>query len=155
MVDRNSLRRRRRLVSWFPHGVVHCGLVPQTCVSGNCAAHHPSRARGIPRRPNGTPPGTALLRLRHGGSEPTGSTRPCRGNLPHTTFAEEPTRRSTCSRHKTVDQCNVPLFPKICRHYVMYARVERSQGPNLLQTIGTNLVEAGVANRLQCISKAC
>ena len=34
-----SLRRRRRLVSWLLHGVVHCALESQTGVSGNCAAH--------------------------------------------------------------------------------------------------------------------
>jgi hypothetical protein len=35
-----SLRRRRRLVSWLLHGVVHCALESQTGVSRNRAAHH-------------------------------------------------------------------------------------------------------------------
>jgi len=37
-----SLHRRRRLVSWLPHGVVHCALESQAGVSGNYAAHQAS-----------------------------------------------------------------------------------------------------------------
>jgi hypothetical protein len=34
-----SLRRRRRLVSQLPHGVVDCALESRMGVSGNCAVH--------------------------------------------------------------------------------------------------------------------
>jgi hypothetical protein len=48
-----SLRRRRRLVSWLLHGVVHCALESQMGVSGGCAAHQtPVGLIGI-RRMNG------------------------------------------------------------------------------------------------------
>jgi hypothetical protein len=54
--------RRRCFVSRFPHGVVHCGLVSQTCVSGDGAAHQ----QGIRRsnRPASTAsPWVAICRV--------------------------------------------------------------------------------------------